>query len=279
LGKIVDEGILFDLAKNLLAQIVVDGRAWPCLNLSLSVGGWEDGMQGNKGIGSFLLRGEEAKMVLDEQRSATGRRSNPDVDAGPPQKKRRSGNTAIDKFLVRGDNGETRSGHDDDDELHAPAYPGDDLYDRDPHQEVVDDFKSRATERSYSTMPPISGQQRDDSPPPSTQPPSLHPSSPPDPNTYLCAKCHTRLPVDERQEHEDWHYAKDLEEQFREAETIHNTTAQEPAVIIPNLQTTKQQSTAIPTVKRGRGRPPGSHNISRGRGGASEKGQKKLAFG
>lgn len=39
MGKKIDQTILLDLAKTLLGQVVVDGRAWPCANLSLSVGG------------------------------------------------------------------------------------------------------------------------------------------------------------------------------------------------------------------------------------------------
>ncbi|KAK8234494.1 hypothetical protein HDK77DRAFT_315737 [Phyllosticta capitalensis] len=64
-GKAFSEEMLFNLAKNLLAQVVVDGRAWPCSNLSLSVGGFEDGITNNKGIGGFLVRGAEAKAMKE----------------------------------------------------------------------------------------------------------------------------------------------------------------------------------------------------------------------
>ena len=56
-GRSIDEAVLFDIAKTLLAQIIVDGRAWPCSNLQLSVGGFEEGPTGNRGIGGFLVRG------------------------------------------------------------------------------------------------------------------------------------------------------------------------------------------------------------------------------
>ena len=48
-GRPIDEALLFDLAKNLLGQVVVDGRAWPCSNLQLSVGAFEEGPAGNRG--------------------------------------------------------------------------------------------------------------------------------------------------------------------------------------------------------------------------------------
>ncbi|CAI6341110.1 unnamed protein product [Periconia digitata] len=82
-GKPLSEAILFDLAKNLLAQVVVDGRAWPCINLSLSVGGFEEGITNNKGIGSFLVRGAEAKAMLSSNRSTVG-------GGEPPAKRRRT---------------------------------------------------------------------------------------------------------------------------------------------------------------------------------------------
>ena len=60
-GRPLDEGVLFEIAKTLLVQVVADGRAWPCSNLSLSVGGFEEvAVAGNRGIGGFLVRGEEA---------------------------------------------------------------------------------------------------------------------------------------------------------------------------------------------------------------------------
>ena len=52
-AKTLDEGILFDLAKHLLGQVVLEGKAWPCANLSLGVGGFEDGIAGNMSIGAF----------------------------------------------------------------------------------------------------------------------------------------------------------------------------------------------------------------------------------
>ncbi|PHH88466.1 hypothetical protein CDD83_7503 [Cordyceps sp. RAO-2017] len=56
-GKALDEEALFQLARELLGQIIADGKVWPCANLSLSVGGFEDGVRGNLGIDAFLVKG------------------------------------------------------------------------------------------------------------------------------------------------------------------------------------------------------------------------------
>jgi DNA polymerase eta len=60
-GKTVTEQILFELSKSLLAHVVVDGRAWPCANLSLSIGGFEDAAVGNMNIKGFLVSAENTK--------------------------------------------------------------------------------------------------------------------------------------------------------------------------------------------------------------------------
>ncbi|KAH6656521.1 impB/mucB/samB family protein [Truncatella angustata] len=70
-GKKLDETALFNLAKHLMNQIVLEGRVWPCANLSLSVGGFEDGVTGNMGIGAFLVKGDEAKVLKAGSREST----------------------------------------------------------------------------------------------------------------------------------------------------------------------------------------------------------------
>ncbi|KUI57061.1 N-acetyltransferase eso1 [Cytospora mali] len=62
-GRPIDKDTLFELAKNLLNQIVLEGNVWPCANLSLSVGGFDEGVTGNMGIGAFLVKGEEAQSL------------------------------------------------------------------------------------------------------------------------------------------------------------------------------------------------------------------------
>ena len=64
-GRKIDESVLFELSKTLLGQVIVDGRAWPCANLSLAIGGFEEGISGNKGIDMFLIKADEAKAIMD----------------------------------------------------------------------------------------------------------------------------------------------------------------------------------------------------------------------
>ncbi|KAH8838479.1 hypothetical protein MCOR27_008466 [Pyricularia oryzae] len=59
--RVLDDSVLYELAQNLLRQIVMEGKVWPCDNLSLNVSGFEDGITGNMGIGGFLVKGEEAQ--------------------------------------------------------------------------------------------------------------------------------------------------------------------------------------------------------------------------
>ncbi|KAI6251532.1 N-acetyltransferase eso1 [Erysiphe necator] len=64
LGKRLDEIGIFEISKNLLNQVVEDGQIWPCTNLSLSIGGFEDGVMGNMKIGAFLVKGKDAMAMF-----------------------------------------------------------------------------------------------------------------------------------------------------------------------------------------------------------------------
>ncbi|KAG9254133.1 uncharacterized protein F5Z01DRAFT_724073 [Emericellopsis atlantica] len=96
-GKTLDENSLFELSRDLLRQIIAAGNVWPCANLSLSVGGFEDGVKGNMGINAFLVKGEEAESL----RSATPE-TRPN-SAGPDRntKRRRVGDGSIQRFFGR----------------------------------------------------------------------------------------------------------------------------------------------------------------------------------
>ncbi len=96
-GKTLSEDILFVLAKDLLAHIVADGRAWPCANLSLSVGGFEDGPSNNRSIGSFLIRGGEARSFVEPGRSDSPL-SRMERDE-PSEKRRKTDTEKIDVYF------------------------------------------------------------------------------------------------------------------------------------------------------------------------------------
>ncbi|KAF9736828.1 hypothetical protein PMIN06_012824 [Paraphaeosphaeria minitans] len=264
-GKPLSEAMLFDLAKNLLAHVVVDGRAWPCANLSLSVSGFEDGVTNNKGIGGFLVRGEEAKAMMSSGRStmsggeppAKRRRTKGNIKNffGPPSDKKRDFDAARavlmarQEFTLEEDTDDVDE--DDADEFGAPPLqeseeiPECDLY-------------------TYNTPPSVHPQTHDDpdsplrkqSKPDPPRPPKLH-QEPLD--TLFCGKCNMHLPVSEKAEHDDYHFAMDLSKEMRAEERT-----------VPNMMAAARHT---PTSKpsKGRGRAPGGRNV--------EKGQAKLAFG
>jgi DNA polymerase eta len=280
-GKPLSETILFDLAKNLLAQVVVDGRAWPCANLSLSVGGFEDGITNNKGIGGFLVRGEEAKAMMSTGRAMTG-------GGEPPAKRRRTKGNIANFFGPRDEKKK------DFDEARAVLWKAHSESTRDESGDEAeetgedhDPFRAQQSHELDRPSTPTLERQSSDTDlyapgtPPSAQPQPASPSPPPPQNhdpvtpvprsrpiaqqksidTYFCSRCNLHLPPADKPEHEDYHFALDLSKEMRHEE-------RNP----PTLSARKGVGGSKPS--RGRGRPPGS-----GRGEAVEKGQAKLAFG
>ncbi|KAI1258485.1 impB/mucB/samB family protein [Xylariaceae sp. FL1019] len=110
-GKPPTEATLFGLAQQLMNQIAGEGKVWPCVNLSLSVGGFEEGITGNMGIGAFLLKGDEArasKLTLQD----LSQTEPPSYE--PPEKKRRIESAGIQRFFPRS---ELSTGSDDQPEM------------------------------------------------------------------------------------------------------------------------------------------------------------------
>lgn len=240
MGRPIDEEMLFELAKNLLAQVVVEGRAWPCANMSLSVGGFEDGPTGNMGISGFLVRGEEAAKpfpiptisTLDEQ-TATN-----------PHAKRRKIEGGIHRFfggVKREDTSET----DQPADFVAQFLESD-------KEKVVDPFRPPA-----SAQNPII--EAEPQPEPDSAATILAGKWDPDTchESYTCPRCTRSLPVSEREEHDDWHFAKDLQSED-------NATS-----------ATQSHSQHLVAQQRGRGRGrPATSSSSK-----LEKGQSRLPFG
>ena len=177
-GKKIDENMLLELAKSLLGQVVVDGRAWPCSNLSLSVGGFEDGVTGNRGIGSFLVRGDEARSIVSPARHEGWSASL--SEEGRPEKRRKvGGESSIQRFFGRHESAEE---------------PDEDFGSGDDH----------AT--------PGDGQPEDSGVQPSArnQTHQLHQQGI---ASYFCHQCREDIPGTDKGEHEDWHFAKSLQAQ------------------------------------------------------------------
>ena len=289
-GKPLSEATLFELAKNLLAQVVVDGRAWPCANLSLSVGGFEDGITNNKGIGGFLVRGDEAKAMMSNGRSTS---------TGEPASKRRKTKGNIAQFfgprdhkkkdfdaaratLLKTHSESTRDETEDDlDE------PEDDEMLEDMHEDGPESPSTPNLERhssnfdiDHTNTPPSAQPQPDlDSRPPHQKErevpttPALRSNHPPPAqqqkiNDYFCAQCNLHMPMTEKAEHIDYHYALDLSKEMRQE----GRQGPVPAPAAQNGRKTPSGQKA----GRGRGRPPGGGGLSRN--GGAVKGQAKLAF-
>ncbi|KAF1822070.1 DNA/RNA polymerase, partial [Dissoconium aciculare CBS 342.82] len=305
LAKTITEELLFDLAKNLLAQVVGDGRAWPCANLSLSVGGFEEGITGNKGIGGFLVRGDEAKALMTSSlaREDSGERAYA-MSSSSANKRRKIGATpGIAHFF-----GAPQQRHDGAEESKTgdEANP---LLDGEHDDEAVCAFhdldesatntgivgEERGLEDPFS--PPTSAQQRRDTLPLHRDPPDRPapprspyfatstsspspstPPAPPPPRTTNpsdiasastsrfppCPRCNRPIPPAEQAEHDDFHFAQDLQDA--------TSPARPPPKPIPPPLATAATGSSGGSAPRGRGRPPAS-------AGGPEKGQKRLAFG
>lgn len=209
----IDEDLLFELAKNLLRQVVADGQAWPCSNLSLSVSSFEDGVNKNRAIEGFLVRGDQAKSISHASRP---REFDGFIGETPQaEKKRKVDDSGIKRFF-------TNSPLLDDSILTS-----------------VDNKSPQITDQDLSNL-----DSRD------FEHPSLQ---------YTCDRCSKSIPEYEREEHDDWHFAKELETQDRQGARYAQQQSQ---------QQTPSNST------RG--------SSSRGRGGRSrgkpERGQKRLFF-
>lgn len=240
-GRPIDEPLLFDLAKNLLGQVVVDGRAWPCANLQLSVGGLEDGPKGNRGIGSFLVRGEEAKAM-----KATAQNVDQDVlpqNDGRPDKRRKFENGAIHKFFSRS---ESSCEEFDEEEI----LPDDGI-----EEDLNTVYEANSGESEYAARQEKGNFPRrlwDD--PSSLQQASI--------DLYFCDRCSKSLLATTKEEHEDWHFAKDLQAQERQnnpSDDVSESPTVGPFQGPKRLKSGKLS--AASTQKK------------------TEKGQKRLAFG
>ena len=255
-GRKIDEIALFDLAKTLLGQIIVDGRAWPCANLSLSVGGFEDGATGNQGISSFLVKGEEAKAMNASVRHLEHQSLR--EEERHPRKRMKVGDGGIQRFFgTRETSGEEYDAEPSSEEIRAASRSGSVSIPTDHEVEPPAD-------RSSSPIcDGLAGAMTHDSVA------SLHQASL---DTFFCQKCGTHLPFGDQTEHEDWHFAKELQASERAADHLPSSNAA-PATATAAAGSSKK----IKTVKAQRGpRKPGGGG---GGGGVGEKGQSKLVFG
>lgn len=250
-GKTLTEEMLFELAKGLLAQVVVDGRAWPCANLSLAVAGFEDGIANNRGIGGFLVRGDEAKALIDREHGPSTA-TKQDFEQPSAKKRKVDNGNPIQKFFVpREESRNSTRDHSESDEVPV-EFPGNEG----GNAEIdVEPFEALLSEDGHFPS--------DELPPSAQGVPHSHVQQQ-SLDSYFCEGCHKRVPMDDQAEHEDWHFAKELSKQMQDEQRSNSNTPR------PSHQVPK------PTPGRGRGRPSAAGGSGRS---VAEKGQKKLAFG
>ncbi|KAF7719623.1 Uncharacterized protein PECH_003486 [Penicillium ucsense] len=218
-SNIIDENLLFELARTLMRQVMTDGQPWPCSNLSLSVSSFEDGVTKNKAIEGFLVRGDQAKHLNQNSRP---RDSLPTLSESIPMgKKRKLEDDGIKRFFGQPARTDRTVG--------GPDFPS-------PHNSEV----------SGDLVPPAQVSEIVDES-------SAIPQ-------YKCDRCSRSICELEREEHEDWHFAKDLEIQDRqEARDMQHQPSN------PNPNASRGSAST-----RGRG--------ARGGRGKPERGQMRLAF-
>ncbi|KXG49715.1 DNA polymerase eta [Penicillium griseofulvum] len=203
----ISENLLYDLANTLLRQVVADGQAWPCSNLSLSVSSFEDGVINNKAIEGFLVRGDQAKALSHSSRPR-------DADNSPSEQASTEKRRKLD-----GDGGKIKR-----------------FFGNPSHLEDTATDEPNSAQEPVEMDAELSGIPR-----------------------FVCPRCSKSMFEYEKEEHDDWHFAKDLASQDREEAKV----SQLPP---PTKNSTRGMNT------RGRG--------SRGGGsrGKPEKGQMRLAF-
>ena len=243
LGRKIDETMLFDLAKTLMSQIIMEGRVWPCSNISLSVGGFEDGIVGNMGIGAFLVKGDEAKALNMSSRD--------NIIQDRPEKRPRLDRpgSGIQKFFTK-----TDSIEDHDDEFGAQTPSGANT----PSGPAVetDSTEDQGTAASFS-LPDENEANGEETHVESAR--SLKALHQQQTSEYICDRCNMQLESGKAlQSHDDWHFAKDLQNEDRQ--TPSRPPPKSPAV-------TGNKKVAPTTNKKKLG------------SGKAEKGQMKLAFG
>ncbi|PFH56879.1 hypothetical protein XA68_15829 [Ophiocordyceps unilateralis] len=227
-GKTLDKELLLQLARDLLGQAMAYGNVWPCANLSLSVGGFEDGVKGNLGIGAFLVKTPDtpAASISDSQ------------GAEPRQNKRpRIGDGGLHRFFAKNPSVSGAGASNEHEQQHEPG-PTVTGGERPVDGACPDDA-------AHPHMPSKALQHK------------AHAEGVDDVRT--CSRCSASFEdAVSLQSHEDWHVAKDLDD-----EESHGPVAAQR-----------------PQPSRGSHHPKRTGpSARRGRGGKLEHGQTRLDFG
>ena len=263
-GRPIDEAVLFDIAQNLLGQIVVDGRAWPCSNLQLSVGGFEDGPTRNRGIGGFLLRGDDAKALNCAP-------MNDHIDPSQasarelPFKRRKTENAPLQRFLAKSD-----TSRDEGEESYNHYSEAEGTADNTfPDQQLVEgDQVASHSSSDRSPLVPVFG---DDTQGMKGRVGKVENSTRQSPSEmYVCSKCKRSLSTHEKDEHEDWHFAKEL--QFQDSAGSSPSLQPFPEITRPTTHIGQPSTAKKPAASK-------FSTTTASNRKKVEKGQKRLAFG
>lgn len=240
-GRKIDEASLFDLAKTLLGQIIMEGRVWPCANLSLSVGGFEEGVVGNMGIGAFLVKGDEAKAINSGSRDTKAAQL---LQEKPEKRRRLDSPAGIQRFFVKT---ESLDEHDDDFGAQDSVGVSDEL--AESKDIGVGDNDRAATFALFDENERIGLATSNETGSSALRQDQI--------TNYLCERCNMPVDFEDVQSHQDWHFAKDLqdEDQGSPSHTLMTSATTGTKKITQNSN----------KKKSGRARP--------------EKGQTKLPFG
>lgn len=230
-GRGMDEALLFDLSKNLLIQIIAEGDAWPCANLSLSVSGFEDGITGNRKIGSFLVTGQDA-VALKSSSSSTGHIHPSGEPLAPFDKRRKIDNGGIQKFFRKNTNeSETEEGDhvaEDGKALEREVH----MVQQSVVVEGVDSTEIRPDVVPTAPNSPEEQQQEEEGEQESTA------------GSYVCGQCDRTISIRDKAEHEDWHLAEVLQREERRQSALYPTSTA-AGLSIPLSTTTPPPASAL----------------------------------
>ncbi|OAA60113.1 sister chromatid cohesion protein Eso1 [Cordyceps fumosorosea ARSEF 2679] len=240
-GRPIDETMLIGLAKDLLSQILGDRSIWPCNNLSLTVGGFEDGIKNNMGIGAFLVKGDAAMSLKADDHGNSASAS-----SERPHKRARADEAGIQRFFVLDHTERTPGAEADATTAHVRGRDGDCVENNHGHHKSDADAAAEAEAEA-----------------------GIHIHQPGEPQRagWWCGRCNASFDMPEAlQSHMDWHMAKDIQEEER----VTSTFAEGSRSAKPVRGTSNKGPGGSSTSRRG-GRGGGSSRL--------EQGQSKLKFG
>ncbi|KAL7274520.1 N-acetyltransferase eso1 [Rhizina undulata] len=218
-GGITKERLLA-VAMGLLRSVVAEERMWPCMLLSLQVGGFEEREEGMRGIKSFLVSGNMATKRAGGEGDREVKKSKTEV-------------SGIGRILRKMEEGGV-----EDDELGAPK----------DAKETFEALENSPGQLGEVPLKNISDTEESEE------------------FTFFCGHCNLKLPLQEQEEHEDWHFAKALMEEERAA--VRGRIAASPST----ASSSSIKKNAAGASKKG-------SNGKGGKKGGLEKRQRKLAFG